>query len=259
MTVKPLAFFAVAVCLLASCKKNSGSNGKPNANRLKMYIETDTLNGVPYPPDTSYVTYDNENRLVSITNNTLKIVYAYQSKTATLDAYQYNKFAEHEIYYLNSAYTIDSTFEYFPFNNPTSPWIVTIDTATEGYRYTGGQLTTRFDYSYSNHWTSLPLRYDFTYDNDGNMIKEVESDAYGNVLWFYTYAYTTYPVNVLLRPAFEPQQANYLPATETETYGSGAHGVSSTYAYTFDSTDRLTTQTMTTDDGYVGVTTYVYE
>ncbi len=259
MPLRHVALFALALVVLASCKKNNGNSAKADPNRLKMYIETDTLNGVPYPPDTSYVTYDNQNRLVSITNNTLKIAYAYQSKTATLDAYQYNKFAEHEIYYLNSAYTIDSTFEYFPFNNPSSPWIVTIDTATEGYRYTGGLLTARLDYSYSSYGNSLPLRNDFTYDNDGNLIKQVESDPYGNVLFITSYTYTSYPVNVNLSPAFAPKQAKYLAATATEITGSGGPMPSETYAYAFDSLGRLTRQTTMVYSGYVTVTTYVYE
>jgi len=263
MSVKHLTIFALAVCLLVSCKKNSGSNAKPDPNRLKMYIETDTNNGVTIANDTSYVTYDNDNRLTSVTSSTVRLVYAYQSRTATLDAYQYNKFAEHEIYFLNGAYTTDSTFEYFPFTNPTSPWIVTIDTATEGYRYKGGLLTTKLSYSYSSFGAFLGFRYDYTYDNDGNLIKEVQSDvntyANSNFNMIYTFTYTSYPVNVILSPAFAPQQANYLPATETETYGSGAHGFSSNFAYVFDSSGRLTRQTITEDNGYVGMTTYVYE
>src|ERR1700743_2685941 len=113
MPIKHLAFFAIAVCLLVSCKKNSGSNANGNSNKLKMYIEADKLSNGIAETDTFYVTYDNDSRITALTGTQLKQVYTYQSsKTFTFDLYEYNQLNIHEIFYLNSASVVDSTLQY---------------------------------------------------------------------------------------------------------------------------------------------------
>jgi hypothetical protein len=248
MRIKHLALVALAVCLLASCKKNSGTNANGNPNKLKMYIETDQAGGTVLT-DTFYVSYDNNNRITGLTAPQLKFVYAYQSKSATLDLYEYNQLSIHEIFYINSASVVDSTLQY---NN-------TNDTTTEGYDYSRSLLTTKFTYTYSGGGSSIDSRDDYTYDNGGNLLKDVQGDGYGTVNTVYTFTYTTHPVNVTINPTYQPLQAKYLPATQTLTDGTGTLLGTITYSYTFDGSGRLTKETDAATNGDTAVKTYVYE
>lgn len=213
-----------------------------------MYIESETTGGTTLI-DTFYTTYDNENRLTGLTSPQLKFVYAYQSKSLTLDLYEYNQLSIHEIFYLNGASVVDSTLQY---NN-------TNDTTTEGYLYNGSLLATMFTYSYSSYGTSIDSRDDYTYDNAGNLLKDVQSDGYGTVNQVTAYTYTTYAMNLPVNPTYQPVQAKYLPATETLTDGSGNHLGTITYTYAFDGSGRLTKETEAADNGDAAVKTYVYE
>jgi hypothetical protein len=248
MHIKHLTFFVAAIGLLASCKKNSGSSASGNANKLKMYIENDhTIAGDLL--DTLFVTYDNENRITSLASPILTFDYAYQSKSFTLDQYQSGQLMIHEIYYLGANNYFDSTFQYDNTN----------DTTTEGYYFNGSQLTSMITYDYSSYGTTIDMRDDYTYDNNGNPIKDVQSDGQGNVQMVYSFTYTTYPVNVTLSPTYKPEQPKYLPATQTLTDGFGNPQGTITYSYVFDSSKRLTKETDTADNGDVSVKTYVYE
>jgi|SRR6185437_6157426 len=249
MHIKHLVLFTVTICLLASCKKNSGSNSNGSSNKLKMYIETDKVGGTTLT-DTFYVSYDNSNRITGLTAAQLKFVYAYQSKSLTLDLYEYNQLSIHEIFYLNSASVVDSTLQYDNTN----------DTTTEGYDYNGNLLTSKFTYTYSSSGgTSIDMRDDYTYDNGGNLLKDVQSDGYGTVNQVTAYTYTTHPINVSINPTDEPLQAKYLPATATLTDGTGSHLGTITYTYTFDGSGRLTKETDAADNGDLVVKTYIYE
>src|SRR6185437_11778900 len=182
MHIKHLVLFTVTICLLASCKKNSGSNSNGSSNKLKMYIETDKVGGTTLT-DTFYVSYDNSNL-----------------------------------------------------------------------------LTSKFTYTYSRSGgTSIDMRDDYTYDNGGNLLKDVQSDGYGTVNQVTAYTYTTHPINVSINPTDEPLQAKYLPATATLTDGTGSHLGTITYTYTFDGSGRLTKETDAADNGDLVVKTYIYE
>ncbi|HEV2481857.1 MAG TPA: hypothetical protein VGS79_19455, partial [Puia sp.] len=207
MPVKQLTYFALAICLLASCKKNSGTNSNGSSNKLKMYIEAEQTGGTSLT-DTFYVSYDNNNRITGLSSPQLKFVYAYQSKSLTMDLYEYNQLSIHEIFWLNNASVVDSTLQYDNTN----------DTTTEGYDYNGNLLTAKLTYNYtSSGGASIDMREDFTYDNAGNLLKDVQSDGYGNVNQVTTYTYTTHAVDLPVNPTYQPLQAEYLPATETLT------------------------------------------
>ncbi len=248
MPIKHLTFFALAVFLLVSCKKNSGTNASGNANKLKTYIETDQGNGTNLS-DTFAVTYDNSNRITGLVSPALKYVYTYQSKSYTLDIYSSGTVSIHAMFYINGSSLIDSTFQ---FDN-------TNDTTTEGFVYNGTLLTTLFTYDYVNNTASIDTRDDYTYDNNGNLLKDVQSDGYGNVNLVYTYTYTTSPVNVSINPTYYPLRSKYLPATVKVTDGFGNPQGSVAYTYVFDSANRLTKETDTGDNGDVGTKTYIYE
>lgn len=242
------AYFALTLCLLASCKKNNGTNGNGDPNKLKMYIETEETAGTTLT-DTFDVSYDNNNRITGLTSPQVKFVYAYQSKSATLDLYEYSQLSIHEIFYINGAFVVDSTLQY----NDTN------DTTTEGYDYNGNLLTTMFTYNYSTYGTTIYSRDDYTYDNNGNLLKDTQSDGYGDVSTISSFTYTTHAVNVTINPTYQPLQAKYLPATETITDGNGSLLHTLTYTYTFDGSGRLTKETETADNGEIGTKTYVYE
>jgi hypothetical protein len=248
MPIKHLTFFALAVFLLVSCKKNSGTNASGNANKLKTYIETDQVSGT-VQSDTFSVSYDNDNRLTGLISPNLKEIYTYQSKSYTLDLYVNGALSIHENFYINGSALVDSTLQYDNTN----------DTTTEGYVYNGTILTTLFTYNYIDNIASIDTRDDYTYDNSGNLLKDVQSDGYGDVNLIYAYTYTTNPVNVRVNPTYYPLQAKYLPATLKLTDGFGNSQGNISYAYVFDSANRLTKETDTADNGDVATKTYIYE
>ena len=59
-----------------------------------------------------------------------------------------------------------------------------------------------FSYNYINNIASIDSRDDYTYDNNSNLLKDVQSDGYGNVCLVYTYTYTTYPLQYCLYLCF---------------------------------------------------------
>jgi hypothetical protein len=248
MSIKNLAFFTLALCLMASCKKNGGTGSSGNSNKLKQYIESEQAGGINYT-DTFAVTYDNDNRITSLAAPNLKFLYTYQSKSFTLDLYENSALSIHEVSYLNGSSYVDSTFQYDDTN----------DTTTEGFIFNGAQLTSMITYSYSSYGTSVDSRDDYTYDNNGDVTKDTQTDGQGNVNMITTYTYTTDPLNVTINPAYSAQQSKYLPATQTLTDGSGNHLGTITYTYVFDGSKRLTKETDAADNGDVGVKTYVYE
>ena len=248
MPIKHLTFFALAVFLLVSCKKNSSTNSSGNANKLKTYIETDQVNGTTQS-DTFAVSYDNDNRITGLVSPAGKYIYTYQSKSYTLDIYSGSAVEIHATFYINGSSLVDSTLQYNTAN----------DTTTEGFVYNGTQLTTQFTYDYVNNTAIIDTRDDYTYDNSGNVIKDAQSDGYGNVNQVSTYTYTTNPVNATISPTYFPQQSKYLPATLKQTDGFGNSQGSITYAYVFDSSKRLTKETDTDNSGNVSTKTYIYE
>jgi hypothetical protein len=248
MPIKHLTFFALTVFVLVSCKKNSGTNAAENANKLKTYIENDTVGGT-IQSDTFAVSYDNDNRLTGLVSPNLKEIYAYQSKSYTLDLYVNGVLNVHEMFFINGSSLVDSTIQY---NN-------TNDTTTEGYVYNGTTLTALLTYDYINNIASIDSRDDYTYDNNGNLLKDVQSDGYGNVSLVYAYTYTTDPITARIKPTYYPLQAKYLPATLTLTDGFGNPQGTITYTYVLDSSSRLTKETDAADNGDVSTKTYIYE
>jgi hypothetical protein len=253
MSVKHLAFFAVSLCLLASCKKNKSSNANANPNKLKTYISSSTFG--TFAPDTFLVSYDDENRLTALSGANSKYIYAYLNNTIVFDFYLYNQLSEHWIYYLNSTPMVDSALV-VTYGNTFGN---TPDTSTQGYVYNGNLLSKKLAYTYYNHVTyASSLWDDYTYDNNGDIVKDVE--YYDSAVEeTSTFTYTTYPVNVTTNPAYMPQQSKYLPATVTYLDGNGTVSSTGTYTYSFDSMNRLTKTTITYNNGQVYVDTYVYE
>jgi hypothetical protein len=247
------ALIASAIFLVlysfSSCKKDSSNNAPNNPNKLKLYIE-DATNTSLDEIDTFNVTYDGDNRITSLSSPIVKFVYTYNSNnTFSVDLYDYGQLNVHEIDYINSASLVDSSFQY----NDTN------DSTTEGYLYSGKTLIRKTTYDYSKVTGSeIDMQEDYTYDNNGNMITDIQSDGFGNVNTTTTFTYTDKILNYSTSPIYLPIQSKDLPATQTQTDGSGNHISMVTYSYVFDSSGRVTKETDAIDNGESIVKSYVY-
>lgn len=251
MKFKPLMAFVASLFFLAaiSCKKSesSGGNNTSNFNKLKLYIEDgsqSSYNAV----DTFAVSYDGDNRVTALSSPNLKFVYTYAGNSFNVDLYEFNQLQVHEIDFINSTSLVDSSFQY---NN-------TNDSTTEKYVYSGTMLTKKLEYIYSKvSGSQIDAEDDYTYDNSGNMIKDVSSDGNGNINSVSAFTYGTTAVNVLTGPVYLPHN-KYLPLTQTQKDGSGNLIATVTYTYTFDSKGRLTQETDTLNNGEIVIKKYVY-
>lgn len=245
--IAPAILFALYS--LSSCKKDSSNNAPNNPNKLKMYIE-DATNTPLNEIDTFNITYDGQNRITSLYSSTIKTVYASNSNNSfTLDLYTYGAFNIHEVAFINSSLLVDSTFQY---NN-------TNDSTTEGYVYSGKTLLRKTTYDYSKSTgAQIDTQDDYTYDNNGNMIKDIQSDGFGDVNTISTFTYGNQLLNFSTSPIYFPVQSKNLPATQTQTDGGGNLIATVTYSYVFDSAGRVTKETDAVDNGESVVKTYVY-
>ncbi len=248
MKWKALFVPAIVLVLISSCKKDNSNSSASNGNRLKLYIE-DATNTSFNSIDSFNFTYDGQNRITSIYSANLKTMYAYPtSNSFTLDLYTYGVFNIHETAYINNSLLVDSTFQY---NN-------TNDTTTEGYIYSGRLLMRKSSYTYTQATgAQIDTQDDYTYDNNGNPVKDIQSDGNGNVNTVSTFTYTNQLLNYSIGPTYIPKSKN-LPATQVQADGLGNHLATVTYTYVFDSSNRVIKETDAVDNGESVVKTYVY-
>jgi hypothetical protein len=248
MKWKALIVPALLLALFSSCKKDSSNSSAGNNNRLKLYIE-DLTNTSYNEIDSFNFTYDGQNRITSLYSSKIKTVYAYPtSNTFTVDLYTGGVFNVHEVAFINSSSLVDSTFQY---DN-------TGDTTTEGYIYSGKLLMRKYTYDYFTvQGPLITTQDDYTYDNNGNPVKDIQSDGSGNVNTVSTFTYTDKLLNYSIGPTYLAQSKN-LPATQVQTDGSGNPIASVTYTYVFDSSNRVIKETDAVDNGESVVKTYVY-
>lgn len=240
--------FCFGLCFLASCKKNSNSGSSANSSKLKMYIEESHVAG-SFALDSFHVSYDNDGRMTGMISPAIGIKYGYNGNTSfTTDLFENGSQTIHEIAYLNGNKLVDSTFQY---NN-------TQDTTTEGYAYSGSQLKTKTTYMYSDGLPYVDTREVFTYDGNGNCVKDVTSDSSGVVQSIETFTYTNKSFQLLENPTYYPIQAKNLPASLALTDGQGNAMGSATFAYVFDGSGRVTKETQKADNGDYVIKTYVY-
>jgi hypothetical protein len=198
-----------------------------------MYIE-DARNTPLNVIDSFSITYDNNNRIVGLASPNLKTVYTYNANTSfTMDLYVNNQLNIHEIGWVNGNLLVDSTFQY---NNAN-------DSSTEKYTYSGKLLTRKSTYLYSAVTGSqLDTQDDYSYDNNGNAVKDIQSDGNGNVYIISTLTYTNQLLNYSISaPYFVPLSKN-LPATEVQTDGSGNAIGSVNITYVYDNSGRVKQQ-----------------
>ena len=249
MKLKPLLATILWLVLysFSSCKKDN-SNTTNNSGKLKMYIE-DARNTSFGEIDSFNVTYDGSNRITGLISDNLKTLYSYSNNSFTLDLYTYGQLSVHEIFYINSSSLVDSTLQY----NDTN------DSTTEKYFYNGKLLTKLITYDYSKlAGAQIFSEDDYAYDNNNNLIKQVNSDGYGNINTISTITYTSKLFGFSINPIYLPVFSKNLPATQTQTDGSGNPIATVTYTYIFDSSGRVTQETDALDNGESVIKSYVY-
>jgi len=228
----------------SSTNTSSSSNSTSATSKVKTYTE-DVTTPAGHLATTSNLTYDLNDRLLSMVSTTSpgdKFVYQYNSNNIyTLDIYNSNNVSIHEVFFINNLGFIDSTLEY----NDTK------DTSTEKYLYNSAQqLTTLKEFSYSTiTGAKLVNTHSYVYDSNGNVAKD--TDVNGEV----TYDYTTLLNTLSIGKALTPQNKN-LP--KTATYSTSGTTETLTHTYTFDASNRLTSDKMVSASGSVIVKSYTY-
>jgi hypothetical protein len=248
MRQRILLTVSAAICLLTSCKKNNDSGNNGNFVHPQIYVEEVKV-GPSDQIDSFALSYDGNGRLVSLVGTNEKVTYTYAANgNFTLDLFQNGVQTLHENAYINAALLLDSTFQY----NDTQ------DTTTEKYHYNGSYLTTTMTYDYSGGHPVLDSRDTYTYDNNGNVIKDVNDDGSGNINMTTVYSYTDTPMQFSVNVSAVPVYSKFLPAALTVTDGSGAMSLQVAYTYEFDNSKRLTKQTATASNGEIAIKTYIY-
>jgi YD repeat-containing protein len=237
----------IGILLFTACKKNNDEPSTGSGSLPKTY--TEDVRSTGFNSLTTYnLTYDGNNRITSMTSipepAIVKFVYKYSSNNSlTMDLYNSNVLSIHEILWLNTSGTLDSTFQF----DDTS------DTTTEKYVYNSGkQLLHIKDYNYSATESELDHTISYTYDNLGNAIAESSTDG---TLTNYTY-YTDLPNTLTMGQTFTPQAKNLIKTASSSSSGTP---VTATHFYTFDSGNRLIKDSaVTTGVSAILIKSYTY-
>lgn len=253
-SIQQIFVAAVVILILSSCQKEatndidtSTQNPSTNLTKVKTYTEDATSNGGHYV-ETFNLTYDGNNRLLSListSNPGNKLVYQYNAdNTYTMDIYEGGVLSIHELFFVNNLPFVDSTLQ---FDAPRK------DTTTEKYIYNSNkQLVTLKEYDYSKATGSTLLnQVNYQYDNAGNQVKELHKTA--------TITYDYYPdrLNNLFVGLIYFQQSKNLLKTTTYIVPGALNEVIN-HTYTFDSSDRVTSEKAVDSNGDVSIKSYTY-
>jgi hypothetical protein len=239
----------VSIIIISSCQKEPSVDLPAATDRVKTYTEDITSPSTGHTVTVFNLNYDGSNRItsmVSVSDAGNKFVYTYPSANIIYsDFYSGGVLGIHyEAYMLNNR--IDSAFEY----NDTN------DSTTQKFIYnSSGDYVKLYDYTYSKLSGSvLDNTTDYTYDGSGNQLTAEDSDGNGELYTYYDDKVYAHP---LIGPPLIPNVKRKLIKTYTVT-SSGIPQETATLTYTFDSNDRISTETWTTDGGSVLVKTYTY-
>lgn len=236
-----IAFFTFFI----SCQKESSSSSSSSSkNKIKSYTEDVTSSVLGHYVETFNIAYDNNDRVVSVTSATTpgnKFVYQYPGGTQyTMDIYEANAITLHVTNFINSSLSlVDSSFQY----NDTQ------DSSTQKFIYNANkQLIKEYDYDYSKSTGSvLSDINDFTYDNNGNCIKEKNSNTETSL------KYDTIIPNTLYAGLIYLPMDKQLPTSESTVGGSTIN-----HTYTFDSDKRVISDKAVYSTGDVVIRSYTY-
>lgn len=246
-TTKILITVLVGFLFFSSCQKPFTDELLPlpqQSARVKTYTEDFTSPATGNSVETFNLNYDANNRLISMISATSvgdKFIYQYSGNTITMDFYRSNELTIHEVSYLNSSSFVDSTFQY----NDTE------DSSTEKYLYnSNNQLVklTEYDYTAAGG-AEIYNTHNYFYDADGNLTRE--TDDYSQI----TYEYSTL-LNTLFIGFDHLPHRKYL--VKTTRYSFGATTGTINHTYTFDSSNRLTSEKTISDTGEIAIKSYTY-
>jgi YD repeat-containing protein len=212
------------ILILSGCSKSNNSTTN-SASLPKAYTEDVRSSVIGNSINTYNLSYDGQGRLLSMISTSspvFKLTYQYSGNSFSSDMYNNDVLQIHEMYWLNGASLVDSTFQY---NN-------TQDSTTEKYLYDASkELTQKIEYEY--HQTgSIPTTItNYSYDNSGNLLSE--STNTGSTT---QYTYTNLP-NINFFSSYFPQP-KYLINTATVSVSGFLE--TATHYYSFDNSNRLT-------------------
>jgi YD repeat-containing protein len=236
-------FILALITIQTSCSKD---NSAPNqsVSLPKTYTEDVRSTVVGNSITTYNLSYDGQGRLLSMISTstpTFKLTYQYSGSSFTSDIYNNDLLQIHEMFWLNSASLVDSTFQY---NN-------TQDSTTEKYLYDPGKsLIQKIEYDY--HQTgAIPAQVtNYSYDNSGNLVSESTNTGSST-----QYTYTNLP-NVNFFQSYFPQP-KYLINTATMSVSGFLE--TATHTYSFDSNNRLTRDSVyTSGTDLIVIKSYAY-
>jgi hypothetical protein len=254
-----LSFFPIitlSIVLFTSCGKEysstTGSKAPVASTKVKTYTEDITSNYLGNSYTTYDLSYDATDRLVSIisrTNSGDKSLYTFPSNNLfKMDLYNSGNLAIHEDFFLNGNLFVDSTFQY----NDTQ------DSSTEKYVYNANnQLITIKEYNYSRITGSELVNVTTnTYDGNGDLTES--SDLNSNVDTYEYYLDLIYATPIVPGPVnINSTKKGHLVKKHTIKSNNFLIG-SADYTYTFDSSNRISTEKAVGTDGSVIIKTYTY-
>ena len=246
--------FSLLFLFFSSCQKPFNDPNpapqNPSLNLLpKTYTEDYTSDVSGHVVISFNLSYDADNRLVSMVSTTSagdKFLYGHTPTTLTTDIYNSNQLSIHYEAYLNASSYIDSTFQY----NDTQ------DSSTEKYVYNASnQLVQINEYRYSGALGILPdgiIKY--SYDAVGNLAKETEE--FNSVVYqTLTYDYTSLLNTLAISFDYLPKNKYLIKTTHYDLNGTTG---TLNHTYTFDSSNRLTSEKIVADTGEISIKTYTY-
>ena len=243
---------ALVILAAASCQKDyDPQTGQSTKTKIKTYIED--ASKTPYNfIDTFNIAYDASDRIISIANaGGSGFYYTYTATSYTMDLIQGGQLNIRDISYINSNQLVDSTFQY----NDTN------DSSTSKLVYNAGkQLIQLLYYDYTTAGGGkLTGKETYTYDASGNLVTQTDTNAAGAVTEIITFTYSNSPVGIdIFNNLYRPAMAKNLPLTITTKSPGGNVRSIETRAYTFDSDNRVVTETDSDNFGNVVVKTFLY-
>jgi len=255
MKQNPLLLLMIALLYggLISCQKevvDDLPDPVPVVTKLKTYIE-DARNTPLSTIDTFDITYDVQDRIVSVIGRItgLRFLYSYQQASYITDIKVVDHLIIRDVSFLNAAGWTDSTFQSNDEEDSSATRLI--------YNLNHDVIEERL-YTYTTGTGSVPDGNNYyEYDANGNVLKYTEKTVTGQTISVTSYTYNDKLNTVFLTPANRPLPYKNLPVTKS-VYYPGAGTESSTYEYSYDSNNNVTSEKETGSDGSFVIKKYIY-
>ena len=245
-------FFIISILILSlfSCKKADTTQSAFSKN-VKTYI-VDETNAAGRRVDSFTVYYDATDRILKALSPDSSIFFRYLSGNTFSKQVKSDSITTLvELFYINANNLVDSSLRY----------TIDGDSIKQKFEYNDQQqLTAMKTYHFTSAQALILLRTnEYSYDDNGNKIKDIESDDLSNVISTTNFTYGEQSGDLfIIRTSFEPKFFKNLPLTESTLFNGSGNTISYQYTYIFDEYGRVTSQSQTDLSGYVTVRTYKY-